>query len=425
LTLLKGSIQETTLENGLKVLTLEKHHLPVVCSMIWYKVGSVNERKGETGLSHFLEHLMFKGTDRYRKGEIDLKTMVNGGHNNAFTSHDYTAYFFNFASDRWEVALEIEANRMRNCLFDPEEFELERKVVLEEMKRSLDSPWGLLEVELEATMFRVHPYHHPIIGWQEDIEQIPRDAVIQYYHTYYLPNNATLVIVGDFDTGQTLEKIHRLFDPIPPGPPPLPVTSREPKQRGEHRFKIIQETQVGRLEMGYHTAKIGHPDNYPLDVLDTLLSSGKSSRLYQRLVEKEKMVTFVRASHDARKYEGAFFIYTELRPGKSLGKVEKILMEELDRIKQEGISDQELQRAKNIISADFIFDQETAYNLAKALGYYETILRYDYLNTYLENIEKVSQEDIVRVVNEYFRDENKTVGWSIPEKTKKNRRIKE
>ena len=384
--------------------------------MIWYKVGSVNERKGETGLSHFLEHMMFKGTDRYQKGEIDLRTLVHGGHNNAFTSHDYTAYFFNFASDRWEVALEIEANRMRNCTFDPEEFELERRVVLEEMKRNLDSPWGWLEMETEAMMFLLHPYHHPVIGWQEDLEQVPREAVVQYYHTYYLPNNATLVIVGDFETGKTLEKIRELFAPIPPGPPPPSITSQEPKQKGERRFKVIQETNLSRLEMGYPVSRINHPDTYALDVIDTLLSSGKSSRLYQRLVEKEKLVNFVHTSNDPRKYGGVFFIYTELRPGKSLGKVEKILGEELERLKQEPLSDEELQRAKNIIAADFTFDQETTYELANALGRYETLHSYEYLATYLENIEKLSKEDILKVAHQYFVDENKTVGWSVPEK---------
>lgn len=416
---LKNNIQETVLENGLKVLTLEKHNVPIVCTMIWYKVGSVNEKEGETGLSHFLEHVMFKGTDRYRKGEIDLKTLINGGYNNAFTSHDYTAYFFNFASDRWEVALEIEANRMRNCTFDIEEFEMERKVVLEELKRNLDSPWGLLEMETEATMFLLHPYRHPVIGWQEDLERIPQEVVIQYYNTYYLPNNATLVIVGDFDTKKTLASVQKLFASIPPGPLPPSLIVQEPKQKGERRFKVIQETNLSRLEMAYHVGKINHPDSYTLDIIDTLLSSGKSSRLYQRLVEREKLVNFIHTSHDPRKYEGAFFIYTELRPGKSLSKVEKILSEELERLKQESISERELQRAKNIISADFTFDQETAFELANALGRNETIFRHDYLTTYLEHIEKISKEDISKVANQYFIDENRTVGWSIPEKTGK------
>lgn len=423
MSLANNDIRETILENGLKVLTLEKHNVPVVCSMIWYKVGSVNEKKGETGLSHFLEHMMFKGTNRYQKGEIDLTTMIHGGHNNAFTSHDYTAYFFNFASDRWETALEIEANRMRNCKFDPDEFELERKVVLEEMKRGLDAPGGLLEMELEAILFQVHPYRHPVIGWQEDIEQVPRDAVVQYYHAYYIPNNATLVLVGDFDTQKSLATIEKHFALIPSGTPILPITSKEPEQHGERRFKVLQQTNLSRLEMAYHTCKVSQPDTYALDVIDTLLSSGKSSRLYQRLVEKEKLVNFVRAYSDSRKYEGVFFIYTELRPGKSLVRVEKILAEELERLKQEDLSEQELQRAKNIISADFTFDQETAYDLAKALGYYETLFHYQYHNTYLENIEKLSRDDITRAANRYFVDENKTVGWSVPEKTGKNRRI--
>src|SRR3954454_14928877 len=199
-------LRRTVLDNGLVVLTKELHTSPIVTSMIWYRVGSRNEELGHTGKSHFLEHMLFKGTDRFKKGEIDLLTLKNGGGNNAFTSHDFTAYYFNFASDRWEIALDIEADRMVNCAFDPEEFEAEKKVVIEELKTGLDSPWGLLLQEVESCAFKVHPYRNPIVGWLQDVERATVDSQQAYYRRYYHPNNATLVIAGDINTADVLKK---------------------------------------------------------------------------------------------------------------------------------------------------------------------------------------------------------------------------
>src|SRR3954468_7349618 len=193
-------VQKNRLSNGLTVLTKELHDKPVVAAIIWYRVGSRNEELGQTGKSHFLEHMLFKGTDRYKKGEIDLITLKNGGGNNAFTSHDFTAYYFNFASDRWEIALDIEADRMVNCSFEPDEFEAEKKVVIEELKTGLDSPWGLLLQEQEATAFKIHPYRNPIVGWLQDVERATAQEQQAYYRRYFHPNNAVLVIAGDFDT---------------------------------------------------------------------------------------------------------------------------------------------------------------------------------------------------------------------------------
>src|SRR5215813_5462540 len=189
-------VRKTVLNNGLTILTKELHTSPIVTTMIWYRVGSRNEEMGQTGKSHFLEHMLFKGTERFQKGQIDLLTLKNGGGNNAFTSHDFTAYYFNFASDRWKVALEIEADRMVNCAFDREEFEAEKKVVIEELKTGLDSPWGLLLQEAEASAYKIHPYRNPIVGWLQDVERATVESQQAYYRRYYHPNNATVVIVG-------------------------------------------------------------------------------------------------------------------------------------------------------------------------------------------------------------------------------------
>src|SRR2546430_2727194 len=230
-------VGRTVLANGLVVLTKEVHTSPIVTNMIWYRVGSRNEELGHTGKSHFLEHMLFKGTERFKKGEIDLITLKNGGGNNAFTSHDFTAYYFNFASERWEVALEIESDRMVNCAFDPEEFEAEKKVVIEELKTGLDSPWGLLLQEQEASAFKVHPYRNPIVGWLQDVERATVEEQQAYYRRYYHPNNATLVLAGDFETNQILTKVARAFGLIPAGTPPPSMLLKEPPQRGERRIK--------------------------------------------------------------------------------------------------------------------------------------------------------------------------------------------
>src|SRR5438046_2978292 len=229
-------VRRTVLDNGLVVLTKELHTSPIVTSMIWYRVGSRNEELGQTGKSHFLEHMLFKGTNRFKKGQIDLLTLKNGGGNNAFTSHDFTAYYFNFASDRWDIALEIEADRIINCAFDPEEFEAEKKVVIEELKTGLDSPWGLLLQEKEAAAFKVHPYRNPIVGWLQDVERAIFEEQQSYYRSDYHSNNANREIAGDFETEDVLAKVERSFGAIPAGASPRAMLLTEPTQRGERRL---------------------------------------------------------------------------------------------------------------------------------------------------------------------------------------------
>src|SRR3989449_878371 len=301
-------VRRTVLDNGLVVLTKEVHTSPIVTSMIWYRVGSRNEELGQTGKSHFLEHMLFKGTDRFKKGEIDLITLKNGGGNNAFTSHDFTAYYFNFASDRWEVALEIEADRMVSCAFEPDEFEAEKKVVIEELKTGLDSPWGLLHQEQEAAAYKMHPYRNPIVGWLQDVERATAAEQQAYYRKHYHPNNAILVITGDFQTDRVLESVARHFAGIPAGPAADPVTIVEPEQRGEKRVAVRWRSKIPRVAITYHAPAIAHPDSYALQVLGVILAEGKASRLYQRMVEREQNVTFVTAEYGESKDPTLFHI---------------------------------------------------------------------------------------------------------------------
>jgi zinc protease len=403
-------VRRTVLDNGLVVLTKESHTSPIVTSMIWYRVGSRNEELGHTGKSHFLEHMLFKGTDRFKKGEIDLITLKNGGGNNAFTSHDFTAYYFNFASDRWNIALEIESDRMANCAFDPDEFEAEKKVVIEELKTSLDSPWGLLMQELEAGAFKVHPYRNPVVGWLQDVERATAEQQQAYYRRYYQPNNAVLVIAGDFETDQVLARVSKLFGPIPAGPPPAPMLLQEPPQRGERRLVVRWRSKVPRLSIAYHAPEIAHPDSYPLQVLAVVLAEGKASRLYQRMVEDEQSVTFVSAEYGEAKDPTLFHVRSEARGDHSIDEVEASIYDELKKVAANGVTAHELDRAKHQIEAHFILSRERTLDQAILLGQMETIGSLDYVDSYVRNISSVTPDQIAHVCDRYLNENNRTVG---------------
>ena len=403
-------VRKTVLSNGLVVLTREVHTSPIVTSMIWYRVGSRNEELGHTGKSHFLEHMLFKGTERFKKGEIDLLTLKNGGANNAFTSHDFTAYYFNFASDRWEIALEIEADRMVNCAFDPEEFEAEKKVVIEELKTGLDSPWGLLLQEEEATAYKVHPYRNPIVGWLQDVERATVEQQQAYYRRYYHPNNAILVIAGDFDAEDVLKKVDRVFGSIPAGAQPEPMLLEEPPQRGERRLIVRWRSKVPRLAIAYHAPKIAAPDSYALQVLAVVLTEGKASRLYQRMVEREQSVTFVSAEYGEAKDPTLFHIRAEGRGDHSINEIEASIHDELTKISTDGVTTHELDRAKHQIEAHFILSRERTLDQAILLGQIETLYGLNYIDSYLKRIDAVNGANVADVCRRYLKENSRTVG---------------
>ena len=403
-------VRRTVLDNGLVVLTKEVHTSPIVTSMIWYRVGSRNEELGHTGKSHFLEHMLFKGTERFKKGEIDLITHRNGGGNNAFTSHDFTAYYFNFASDRWQIALEIEADRMVNCAFELDEFEAEKKVVIEELKTGLDSPWGLLLQDMEAAAFKVHPYRNPIVGWLQDVERATVEQQQAYYRKYYQPNNAILVIAGDFHTEPILNKVAQILGPIPAGPPPPPMVLTEPEQRGERRLVVRWRSQVPRLAIAYHAPQIAHADSYALQVLAVILSEGKASRLYQRMVERVQSVTFVSAEYGEAKDPTLFHIRAEARGNHSIEAIESGIYDELERVIASGVTAHELERAKHQIEAHFILSRERTLDQAILLGQIETLYGLDYIDSYLQRIAAVTSEQVTDVCTRYLHEDNRTVG---------------
>jgi zinc protease len=420
---LTRNVQKVVLSNGLTVLTKQLHDKPVVATMVWYRVGSRNEELGQTGKSHFLEHMLFKGTDRYKKGEIDLVTHLNGGANNAFTWLDFTAYYFTFASDRWQSALEIEASRMRDTTFADEEFASEKQVVEEELRIGLDGPWEALENEVWATAFRQHPYHWPTVGWLEDLEAASGADMKAYYDKWYHPRNAILVIVGNFETAEAFARVEELFGNIPAGPATAPLRVVEPGQRGEKRLIVKKPTPVERLFIGYHAPAVGEPDSYALKVVETLLATGKSSRLYQRLVEKDKSVTKADASYHDHIDPSLFYLQAELQPGFELKNVEGAIYEEIERLKNSEVSSAEMEKVKRQFEASLVIGSEEPLQQAMLLGQYETIAVRDdipeksrgfrYLDTLLDHINSVRVPDIARVAQKYLTDSNRTVGYLI------------
>jgi zinc protease len=405
---------QTVLDNGLRIVIVESHHLPIVTSSIWYHVGSAHEVAGQTGIAHFLEHLLFKGTPTYPKGMVDRVTASAGGHNNAGTIYDYTMYYFNFSADRWEIALEIEADRMRNCLLDPTEVDAERQVILEELSQQEDTPWGKLGLEVEAALFPKHPYQHPPIGARADLEQINPAMLRAFYETYYVPNNATLIVVGDIQAATVIPRIEALFRQIKPGVIP-PLTSDQPTVlKAAQRIELVQDTNLKRLQIGYLTTPLTHADTYPLEVIDYLLSHGRTSRLYQRLIEDEQLVTFADTHHNPRKLHGVFYLFAELRPHILPEQVETILDAELARLATTPVEPAELAKIQHVIAADCLFEQETMAGIAHELGEYAVLDTCEYFNTYVTRIQHVTPVDIQRVAQTYFTPANRVVGWSLP-----------
>lgn len=408
-------IQSVNLRNGLRVIVAPRRTHPVVSCMIWYRVGSRNEGRGETGLSHFLEHMMFKGTRRLRKGEIDRVTAQLGGSNNAFTNTDHTAYYFNFSSDRWLTALDIEADRMRGCLLDGKEFEAEKQVVIEELRMGKDDPWRDLYQEVQSAAYQVHPYHHPVIGWEEEIGKLSRERMQRYYDRHYAPARAVLVLVGDLDAASAIREVRKRFEKIrhAPSADETPILA-EPSQKSERRVVLYRATQLPRLAIAYPTCRVGEPEDYALDLISAILSYGKCSRLYRRLV-KTGLATHATTENDTRLDPGLFWAGAEVAHGKSKEKAERILTEELEsRLVSSPVTAFELQKAKRVLRSSFLFQQESIAELAERIGRWEMHGGYRELGSYLARIERVTARQVQQVARKYFRSDARCVGWSMP-----------
>jgi zinc protease len=415
---LADRVFETTLTNGLKVLIVEEQKAPVVTVQIWYKVGSRNEQTGRTGLAHMLEHMMFKGTPKYGPKQFDLLVTRVGGVSNAVTTTDYTGYYEDFAADRVELGLELEADRMANLLIDEKELASERQVVIEERRlRIEDQPTGILGQTMRAVAFQANSYRNPAIGWPSDMLAWTRDDLVQFFRTYYVPNNAIMVVVGAVKKETLLPRIQAWFGGIPRRPDPPKVTTEEPPQVGERRVYVRKEAELPVLFAVHHAPNLTHPDSFALQVLAYVLGGGESARFYKAAVYEKQLASYAGADYNPVHVAPYLFGFSAYPlPGKTVEEIEQVLYAEVERVVKEPLPDRELQKAKNQIESEFIFAQDSAHNLAEMLGKYESVATWKLLDGFVDGVRKVTAADVQRVAQEYLVKENRTVAILVPVK---------
>jgi len=423
---MKNTISEYTLPNGLKILLKEIHTAPLISSWVWYRVGSRDEPSGRTGISHWVEHMQFKGTARFPASSLDRDISRDGGIWNAFTFMDWTAYLETMPADKIDLGLCLEADRMTNSLFDEKEVASERTVVISEREGNENEPLFRLGEAVQQAAFRVHPYHHEVIGDLVDLRSISREDLYQHYRTYYVPNNAVIGVAGDFKTNAMLARIRELFEPISNGPVPPRLVRPEPPAGGEHRLTVEGPGETTYLEISYHAPAGDDPDFFPLTVLDSLLSgpsglsifgggglSNKTSRLYRALVEKELAVGvggIANTTLDPYLYSISITVHPNHKP-------EEVLLAFNNEVKsiQEGlVPAEEISRAIKQARALFAYHSENITSQAAWLGHAEMFSTYDWFLTYLDKLSKVTPSDIQQTAQKYLREQNRVVGYYIP-----------
>jgi len=421
-----ASLKPVTLENGLQVYLLPVKNAPTVTTMVAYRVGSADEEKDQTGLSHYLEHLMFKGTDKLMPGDVDRATQRNGGSNNAYTSEDMTVYHFDFAADRWQIALQIEADRMRNVKIDAKhEFEQEKGAVIAELAGGEDQPWGLEFKKVLPLLYpKDSPYSHPVIGEEKHVRDATAEIIKRHYDKWYHPNNASLIVVGGFDADAALMKIKDLFGSIPKGDLPKRKTATfHPDRKEPSRTEFASKFDVPRVMLGFNTVPVGSPEDPVFDVISNVLGDGKTSRLYRKLVETERLASEVFAYNNTGRYPGWFSVNAELLKGKDRAKTEAILFAELEKLAAEPISDEELTRARRKILAGFVFSRESVHSLADAISkasiYTNGGDAAGFYGDYLKRLAALTKDDIQSAAKKYLAKKSSVVVWSVPKDEKK------
>ncbi|MBX9689156.1 MAG: insulinase family protein, partial [Candidatus Obscuribacterales bacterium] len=414
-----AGIVEYRMKNGLKILLRENHSAPVVSFMVVYRVGSRNEAVGYTGSTHFLEHMMFKGTRKFnpQSGSGVMETFSRiGALLNATTWLDRTNYFECVPSEYLELCIQVEADRMRNLNLRQEDRDSEMTVVRNEFERGENNPGSALSKEVVALAFREHPYHHPTIGWRSDVESVPLARMKEFYDTYYWPNNATVIVVGDFDSDETLRKIHKHFGKIEKSAKPIPeVYTVEPPQEGERRVELRRAGDLPQLLIAYHTPEADHDDNFPLSVMHAILgdSGRRSSRLYKALLEKG-LATSCYASNGEFRDPFLFSLGATLAPGSNFAELEEAIYAEIKRLAEEDVTDEELQRVKSANRKGTILGSADPQTFANMLCGAESVASWKWLVDYDERYDRVTAADVRRVAAKYFESSNRTVGHFIP-----------
>jgi zinc protease len=428
-----NEVVKKVLDNGLTVLICEMHHAPVASLWLWFRVGGRNERAGCTGISHWVEHMMFKGTPNVPKGEIDRLISRQGGYSNALTWVDWTAYNETLPAHRIELALEIEADRMLNALFDLQEVEAERVVIIAERQGAENSPGFRLLEAVHAAAFDVHPYRHMVIGAMRDLETITRDDLYQHYRRYYVPRNAVLVLAGDVQSAAMLSRIEALFGHIPPGQPLPPVEGVEPEQTQERRVTVEGEGTTAYVDLAFHAPRAADPDFFPMLAANAVLSgigrlsvfgngsSNRSSRLYKALVETGLALS-VAGSIAITLDPYLYSLSATVSAGCTPQQVEDALWEQIERVMHEPARQQELDKALKQAKAHFAYGSESVTNQASWLGFAETLGDHNWFNTFIEQLDRVSLDDVQRVATRYLARHNSTVGWYVPRGARGERR---
>jgi len=409
------AVKYAKLPNGLQVIVLENHKAPVATFNVFYHVGSRNERFGKTGISHLCEHLMFRGTKKLAPEEFSNIIQDNGGDDNAFTTEDYTDYFEVINRDHLDVPISLEADRMEN--FAPKGFDSEKAVVMEERRlRTEDNPEDALEEMTQAAAFVAHPYHWPVIGWMHDIDGITLQDALDYHAVYYSPQNAIIVAVGDFDGDQVMRRISQTFGAIKNAAKPPPVTEVEPPQEGARRIVLHHAANLPAFAEAYHVANYRNAaDGFALEVASEILSDGKSSRLYKDLVVEKQSVVDVGAEYDMTSFDpNLFWVSAQMRPGVKTDDVAAEIDKQIAALRDTPVTPEELQKAKNLEQAGFVFGQDSIFREAMMLGVYQMLGDYHMIDNYLSQIDKVSAADIQRVARKYLVDANRTIGVLVP-----------
>ncbi|MBI4851956.1 MAG: insulinase family protein [Acidobacteria bacterium] len=409
-------IKTHTLKNGMKILVHEDNSIPNAAMYIFYRIGSRNERPGTTGLSHFFEHMMFNGAKKYGPGEFDRVMESNGGTNNAYTNRNLTVYQDWFPSSQLELIFDLEADRIENLSIDPKIVESERGVVYSERRNSVDSNnLSILDEQLWASAFVAHPYQWPVVGWPSDIEKWSLEDLRKHFEAGYSPSNATMVVTGNVQFSEVIKLAEKYIEPIKPHNPPATITTVEPEQLGERRIKVEKAAQVPAIAIGYHVSATNNPEFYPIRVLETVLFSGESSRLYKRLVDKDQTVLSIGGGIDFDIDPTLFTFYGQIQPGTSSDLVEKAIYEELEKVKTSGITEEELKKAKNILLFGFYSQLRTIAGKANTIGTYEVYFGdYKKLLSAPDDFAKVTNEDVKRIAQKYFTSRNRSVVTLVP-----------
>jgi zinc protease len=422
------AVREARLDNGLKVLVKEVHTAPLVSVWCWYKVGSRDEVPGMTGVAHWVEHMNFKGTTNIPRDQVKGIIERFGGTWNGYTWIDETTYLETATRDALDRMLFIEAERMANCLYHEEDCESERTVIISELQGGENDPDQVLEIEVTAVAFKAHPYGNPTIGWIGDLRSMTREDLYGFYRRYYIPNNATLVIVGDVETDAALEAVERRFGSIAPGPVPRRAAILEPDQLGERRVSIEREGTTAYLKLAYHAPAADDPDFVPMLLLDAVLTGAKgvnlwasfrslppqrSARLYRALVERRLASSVGGALMPTREP----FLYTvsvTVSEGTPVEDVEQAALDTLAHVIEAGITPEELRKSTNQLYARMVFENDSVTNIAHQLGYFESISATPVFESLSARINAVTVDDVTRVATQYLRASNRTVGWFRP-----------